>query len=846
MTGITVPVMQYGGNMIAGLKLGPRRNATLAAAVSAALAAMPAARAQEDTAQQAAPQALESITVTAEKRVENLQEVPIAIDVLGNQQLQELHVESVDDYVKFLPGLTEVRSQGEGGNGQPGTTHLYMRGVVSGGDGNHSGSLPSVGVYLDEQPVTTIDGTIDVHMFDIDRVEVLEGPQGTLYGASSEAGTVRIITNKPNAKKFEAGYDVGVDTVKGGGIGHEAEGFINLPLGQQAAIRLVGWDEHDAGFISNVAGTNAPAGIINGTRCYAEWATQFGQTCPGAPIGQGSVNNAAYVKNNYNSVDTKGGRGALKIDLNDSWTITPTFMAQNTKTNGFFGYDPTVGDLEVTHFGPEGSTDTFAQMALTIEGKIQDFDIVYAGAYFRRDDHTVADYSDYSFFYDSPVGGSGAYFTDNAGKLIDPIQRIYGDDWYSKVSHELRMSTPKKYPLKATVGAFVENQVHEIYQRYTVLGYNGDGLANSLSVPGWADTIWLTDEERVDKDKAIFAQLSWDIDPHWNLKAGLRQFWADNSLQGFYGFNGNFASGEGTATCGPVGGTPSATYAPFHGAPCTDLDGEVKDSGHTPLLTMSYFDDSNDMLYVTYSKGFRPGGVNRARFQDTHQYVPPYGAEYLTNYEIGWKTQWLDNRLRWNGAIFHENWDNFQFSFLVPPSLTAIANAGQADINGIESEVEWVLRGGWSLQGSLTALDGKLKQDYCESGCATSAVEAPSGTRLPVAPHFKGDLIARYTFNMSDWKNHVQGALSFQSDSTPLLIVSEAQGIGTQPGFGSFDLAAGTEHGNMSIEAYITNLLDHRAELTRFAECNPNTCGSQVYIIPSQPRTIGIKFGQKF
>jgi iron complex outermembrane recepter protein len=144
-----------------------------------------------------------------------------------------------------------------------------MRGVVSGQDGNHSGSQPSVGTYFDEQPVTTIDGTVDMHVYDIARIEVLEGPQGTLYGASSEAGTIRIITNKPDPTKFEAGYDVGGDQITTAAHGLEAEGFVNIPLSPIAAVRLVGWDEHDGGYINNVAGTDAAAGIVNGVRTFS-------------------------------------------------------------------------------------------------------------------------------------------------------------------------------------------------------------------------------------------------------------------------------------------------------------------------------------------------------------------------------------------------------------------------------------------------------------------------------------------------------------------------------------------------------------------------------------------------
>src|SRR5947207_3274831 len=216
------------------------RRAPIAAAVVAAIPRLYAAEA-------GGTGGLEEVVVTAEKRTENLQDVPISITALGTARLQELGVQNFNDYVKFLPSIAYQTSG-------PGFAKIYMRGVASGDNANHSGPLPSVGVYLDEQPVTTIQGPLDIHVYDIERVEALAGPQGTLYGASSEAGTVRIITNKPDASAFKAGYDVTGNTLRGQG-GYVAEGFVNIPVGSSAAVRLVGWAERDGGYIDNVPGT---------------------------------------------------------------------------------------------------------------------------------------------------------------------------------------------------------------------------------------------------------------------------------------------------------------------------------------------------------------------------------------------------------------------------------------------------------------------------------------------------------------------------------------------------------------------------------------------------------------
>src|SRR5580658_4409219 len=228
------------------------------------LASLPAAYAQQSGEQAAESSGgLQEVVVTAQKRTENLQDVPISIQTLSTEKLEELNIQDIDDYVKYLSGVTTVKGLGQGGTGI-GTTHVYMRGVVSGQDGNHSASQPSVGTYIDELPITTVDGTPDIHVYDIARIEVLEGPQGTLYGASSEAGTIRIITNKPDPSKFSAGYDLSGDAVYNGGQGWQAEGFVNIPLAPNMAVRIVGWDVHTPGYISSVAGTEPGAGIING------------------------------------------------------------------------------------------------------------------------------------------------------------------------------------------------------------------------------------------------------------------------------------------------------------------------------------------------------------------------------------------------------------------------------------------------------------------------------------------------------------------------------------------------------------------------------------------------------
>ncbi len=841
----------------------------LAAAISAVLAGAPMAHA----ADKVETGGLDEVVVTAQKKSENMQDVPVAMVALGTEKLEELRIQNLDDYVKYLPSVAFSRGDGQGSNGQPGASHVYMRGVVSGSNENHSGSQPSVGTYLDEQPVTTIDGTVDVHVYDIARVEVLEGPQGTLYGASSQAGTIRIITNKPDPTKFEAGYDVSANSIKHGGVGYSAEGFINIPLSPIAAVRLVAWDEHTAGFINNVAGTNASAGIVNGVRTFPTWcAFANGGSTASCPVGAGSISNAAYVKDKYNTADTRGARAALKLKINDSWTVTPTVMGQSVTSEGFFGYDPVIGDLQVSHFAPESSTDSWIQTALTVEGKIGNLDMTYAGAYMKRNTASIADYSDYSYFYDANYH-YGTYWVGNnnlqkdangvvtGGEPIMPQQIVISKGAFEKWSHELRFSTPQDQPVKATFGLFVERQLHNIYEQYAEPGYGfsgisnywlpnqANGFANYLSIPTLNNTTWLTDEQRVDRDQAAFAQVTWDVNEKLSGQIGYRYFKTDNSLQGYYGYSSNFqnwfggpgANGislNGTIANACAPGAPADL--PVKWVPCMNLDKRVGETGHVPRYNLTYKFTPDKMVYATASKGFRPGGVNR------NGNLGPYQADYLKNYELGWKTSWMNHHLRWNGSLFWEDWNDFQFSFLGQYSLTIIANGGSARIKGIENDLEWAVGNGLTFSLNTQLLQARLSTDYCGVVGVTSCAnpKAPAGTDMPISPKFKGNFVSRYTFGFGDgWDGNVQAAMVYQTRTAQALKLADAALVGDTPAYGLLDLSGGVEKNGMDIQLFINNATDKRAEVSRFVQSGSSL---QPYVIPMPPRTIGIKFGQKF
>jgi outer membrane receptor protein involved in Fe transport len=751
-----------------------------------------------------------------------------------------------------------------------------MRGVASGGDGNHSGSFPSVGFYLDEQPVTTIGGTLDVHIYDIARIESLAGPQGTLYGASSQAGTIRIITNKPELGVTSGRVDAELNRVAHGGFGGSLEGMINLPVANNIAFRAVAFYQRDAGYIRNVFAE----------RSYAYTGTDPRHAGFSAPPTVIQFDNSDFVDDDINDQRVFGGRAALKVDLNENWTVTPTIMHQNLKADGPFYMNAELDDFEVTRFREEPQRDKFTQAALTVEGKIGNFDVTYAGAYMDRPTSGINDYVDYVDAYNAYYQSLGyasildyQYYFDNAGNIISPAQYITGGNHFKKMSQELRIASPAENRLRVIAGAFYQKQKNHIVQEYRV-----DDLADDLSVNGFPGLLWLTRQDRVDKDFALFGELSFDVTPQITLTAGGRYYKFDNTLFGFAGYGRNLnyvaegvppnvvgSSGTGVAECFAAdgaliedGGTGGFAEGGIDNIPCTNVgvfeDGRVKpkrtkDSGFVHRLNAQYKPREGLMFYATWSKGFRPGGINRRAA------LPPYETDFLNNYELGWKTTF--GPLRWNGAIYHQRWERFQFSFLGESSLTVIQNGKDAKINGLETDVGYVA-GGLSLNAAMAYTDAKTKGNTCsvasndDPDCEgvfdgdDDYIAAPSGIRLPVTPKLKFSATARYAWPMWIGRAHVQGGFVHQSSARADLrtnVGSAAEPLDPASFLGRLkastlvDLFAGYTWRNYNVELFGTNIFDERNELSRSVVCSICT---QTKILPGRPRTVGIRAGMKF
>ncbi len=755
-------------------------------------------------AQTPAAQGDTDIVVTATRRAENLQDVPIAITAFGTQTLDNLQVDNFDDYARFVPSLS-YRSLG------PGSANVFFRGVASGENANHSASLPSVGTYLDEQPITTTTGALDLHIYDIARVEALAGPQGTLYGASSQAGTVRIITNQPDTSSFYGSLNGELNSVAHGDFGGTLEGFVNAPLSDNAALRVVAWYRHDAGYIDNIPGS---------------------LTFPTSGI---TMNNDALVEEDYNDVDTYGARAALRIELSDRWTVTPSIMAQRQVSRGSFTQESGLGPLQVQQFNPERVNDRWYQAALTVQGRIGNWDITYAGAFMQRQIDARFDYSDYAYFYDA-LAGYGTYFYDNQGNLVNPNQYIRSDDSFRRLSQELRVTSPADRPVRLVAGLFYQRQQHNIEQNYII-----DNIADSITVPGTDSNIWLTQQRRVDRDYAVFGELAWDITPQLTLTGGGRIYRYDNTLIGFFGFaNPGYSSNPDYLCQAPavVPQSPCTNLGEFSGG--TARPKRSEDTGFIHRLNLTYRITGDHLVYATWSRGFRPGGINRRGS------LPPYDADFISNYELGIKTDWLDHRLRFNMAIYQLDWTDVQLSFLGANGLTSIQNAGNARIRGAEFDVQ--IR---PSQGLTINFGGAFND--AETTNATPL--APAGTRLPLTARFKGNARIRYEFPVGGMNGHLQMSASHEGRRTRDIRPDIAPIYGNLGGYEIVDLSAGVQNDRWSIELFARNLFDERGALGSGIQCNELTCGDpggvtaigpKIYTYVSRPRTIGIRLGRRF
>ncbi|MCH8522141.1 MAG: TonB-dependent receptor [Glycocaulis sp.] len=620
----------------------------------------------------AASAQVETITVTATKTEADAQSIPVAVSALDASALDELRVDTFTDYLTQLPGITA------GGSG-PGQSTIYIRGIASTTPNltvaGVAGLSPNVAFYLDEQPLAQPGRNLDVYAVDLERVEVLPGPQGTLYGASSQAGTVRMITNKPVIGEFSASSQAGVSFTQDGDMSNQVHAVVNLPLGDNFALRAVAYVDNQGGYIDNVHGTRnvsesarfRPEGTMraNGVPVSAQRAG-FQSTADLSGVNFIDADNAGLVQENFNSTTYAGFRVSGRYEFDNDWRLTVGYAQQRVEADGVFFVDPELDDLQIQRFEQDRIEDEFKNVNWTAEGRIGMLDVVYAGAYTDRSTDQRVDYSDYLFvgqylpYYicDGSVTYPGA--ADPAGTCQAPNLFVNSTSQTDVWTHELRATTPQEHRLRATFGAFYSDltlvERNDFHYPGMLAAEPFGPFAPNFPFPGAfqsdpgpfpAGVIFRNDVRRTDEQLGVFGEVTLDVVPNtFAITLGARWYDIDVGLEGTanssfcnsgaaadqnaFGTNiSDLYDGSGTFTfigsCDPAlrqTFTMADSIADIEAmgyttAQATQIFNSVRapSSAHTTgvitKVTGTWTPTPETLFYLTYSEGFRPGLLNR-------------------------------------------------------------------------------------------------------------------------------------------------------------------------------------------------------------------------------------------
>ncbi len=767
----------------------------LALALGAVAVAPTGARAQD--AEDDEPSDI--VIVTTQKREQDLQSVPISLDVLGEFELDQRNIQGFSDYALALPSLTFS-------SGGPGLNSLFFRGLGASGGAAQSAARPGVSIYLDDQPVSSYGFNLDIQVYDIARIEAAAGPQSTLYGAASSTGALRILTNQPDPSAFDASIDLSGHSVEDGDLGYSLEGFVNIPLNDKMALRVVGWDVENAGYIDNVETTfTFPATATSG---FARLGDRAGQV----------INNAEFVEEDFNTETKTGARAALGIDLDDNWTATLRAQYQEQQTEGVFFHDPVdLGDLQVDRFFQDRFRDEFTQVSGTVEGEVNGITLTYTGSFIDREIEYDNDYTEYAINYNYIDYYTCSYsYVSYAYECGQDPRILYTNDTTETIqTHEFRLLTDQSLDLRLLAGLFYNRQETDFITNYITPAI-APGAQITFSPNVVPNTYYVEDQNRVERDIAFFTELSYDFSP---------------SLTGTFGYRYNETRSE------------LSGVANFENNPVT-IDTEAESFQNLYKLNLTWQVNNDLMTYATFSQGFRPGGVNRLPGVT----IPlAYEPDFIDNYEIGWKTTSLGGRLRFNGAAFYVENRDFQFgtfSFAEAPVLL-VTNVGDTRSIGVETDFDFDVTPNFSLSGGFLILDSELTEDAFFGGDAQRDAgdppDAVSGTEVPFAPNFNATLSARYDGRWNediDW--FAQADVNYNGSSFNSLTDGAVFPRVEQDAYTVVNLSTGIVRDQVRARFAIENIGNERGEQTVGTVASPND------IFINRPRTFVVSLGYDF
>ena len=741
---------------------------------------------------------LEEIIVTATRRELNLQDVAQSITAFSTADLKQMGVKTMEDYIMAMPSVALTTSR-------PGITSLTMRGVST---GSYEYRLNSqVAVYLDDQAMTTSAQHISVRAIDMERIETLPGPQSTLFGSSSQTGTLRLITNKPDSNGFsgEVGFDFG--TTKDGATSYDIYGHLNIPLSDNFAVRAVGYTSRDGGWIDNVLGSS-----------YS-----------------GNYDNANVVQDDYNEFDTDGGRIAALWNISEGWSGMLSYVTETTESTGEWANDPSLGEHSIVRFIVDNRQDEWYSAALTLRGDLgfadltvaaahfdRDFayewdnqaysqrkDRVYAGGYlkFTRDCYAAnPNYGDYSCYFAGYYAGysyAPRYYTNYA------FATLLNDQQQERDQLEIRLQSKGDGKLRWMLGGYWEDvfdtwfyytdvqdlmntdawtfaQAYAYYYKYTS-GYDNLQYPLPPTTYGYVQTMFRTNEQI-----AIFGEVEYDLTDDLTVIAGMR--WAENERSEIDRY-------EWPQGLSPLGGYDNNGFY-----------GETGKSDDTFFkFALQYNLDDDKMIYGLFSQGFRLGGSNALRASDTGFVPRTYEPDYLDNYELGLKSQWADNTVQLNVQLFYMKWSGYQDSVFSIGQwwVRGTINAGGAETTGVEAELIWQVSDNFRIKGSLFRGKSEFKEDYVhpESGALTIR----KGMTMPGSPESKAWLSLVYdipgVLGGDFWTYY---DFSYQSETwNTTSNIRDNDVTGLAPSWTHSNLIFGLDYDNdLSVTIKINNLFD--------------------------------------
>jgi iron complex outermembrane receptor protein len=748
-----------------------------------------------DTADQTV---LEEIVITAEKRSSTVQKTPISITAISGRDLVEHGVSGVADAIQEVPGVS-MASAG------PGQTQYAIRGLSEDG-----GESPTVGFYLDETPITppatSTNGkvSIDPGLYDLSRIEVLRGPQGTLYGAGAMGGTIKLVTNPPDPSKFYGTGESILSGTQGGGINYTQNAMVNLPFADgKAALRLVGTHAHTSGWIDRIVVSNFPletnpvAGIYGVTRGNVALAT------------------ATKVVKNSNEEDLNAVRGSLLMNPIENLSLTAAIFYQRISQDGPSVYDSDPG--RSAHYQPfdipEPYSDRFTIYSLTADYALDGIRATSATSYLSRLSSTIQDNSEAT----QNDLNLPAYSIADGGFGATPSWEY---DRTKQLSQEIRITSNSSRALQWLTGLF--------YSKYDFFISLGSNFPQISTITGGAtDRLFEVDSPLQIKQRAWFGNASYQFTDQIKLTAGLRYF-----------------SYEATASSASLGLLYTGSSVP------NLASGSASDNGLNPMATVSYTPSDDVLMYATAAKGFREGNANfpiptsgsafalqcLADLEALGRTSAPlaFAPDTVWSYEIGAKSKLLDQRLTINGDVYYLKWSKVQQPVALSCGLSFTDNVADAQVKGAELEVALRL----ISKIRLTQTVG-----YASANFTTNAAESNivAGQRLLDVPNWTVSSAIEYRTGQDDDHGFVvRLANSYVSSSEDI-----SYGLNHLP---SRDITALrlTEHrGDLSAALFVDNLLNRRVT---YADVTGVSFTSPAFnrVSTNQPRTIGIDLNYRF